>query len=177
MLRLFLMLSVLSLTGCASIPLSTMLEFRSFDQNDFVHIQPRSIQAKIQLDEPVYADVAGAVLSLELNNEKGLRSFQFPLVLLEEVKINAVPGVFSEQPAKTEYRFALSEEAVKNFQSVQQIVQQQKHGQFNFSVSTNFEPFPEELEQVYLSVLLMLSEQKGFVTLIDRAAFDVKRSG
>ncbi|HEY9044163.1 MAG TPA: hypothetical protein VIN66_18420 [Rheinheimera sp.] len=171
-----ILISVL-LSSCASVPLGTMLEFRSFGKDDFVKIQPQDLRAKIQVDEPVLADVESVELALELATEKGMREFKFPLLLLREEKIAPVRGFFSHSAGKTEYTLKLSDEAVKNFISTQQIIQNEKSGKLNFSVKTGFERFPSEITEIGLSVFLKLSEEKGFVTLFDDAKLEVKQEG
>ena len=171
-----ILISVL-LSSCASVPLGTMLEFRSFGKDDFVKIQPRDLRAKIQVEEPVLADVNNAELTLGLTTEKGMREFNFPLVLLREEKIAPVTGFFSKSAGKTEYTLKLSDEAVKNLIATQQIVQDEKSGKLNFSVKTGFEKFPSEITEIGLSVFLKLSEEKGFVTLFENAKLEVKHEG
>jgi len=56
------------LSSYASVPLGTMLEFRSFGKEDFVSIQPQDLRAKIHVYEPVRADVESAELALALPN-------------------------------------------------------------------------------------------------------------
>lgn len=171
-----ILISVL-LSSCASVPLGTMLEFLSFGKDDFVNIEPQDLRAKIQVDEPVLADVESAELALELTTEKGMREFTFPLLLLREEKIAPVEGFFSNSAGKTEYTLKLSDEAVKNFIATQQIIQDEKSGKLNFSVRTSFEKFPSEITEIGLSVFLKLSEEKGFVTLFDNAKVEIKYEG
>ncbi|RUO25552.1 hypothetical protein CWE09_02110 [Aliidiomarina minuta] len=165
------------LSSCASVPLGTMLEFRSFGKEDFVSIQPQDLRAKIHVDEPVRADVESAELALALTTEKGMREFKFPLLLLSEEKIAPVAGFFSKSAGKTEYTLKLSDEAVKNFIATQQNIQDEKSGKLNFSVKTGFEKFPSEITEIGLSVFLKLSEEKGFVTLFNNAKLEVKYEG
>jgi len=177
MTRFSLILISFLLSSCASVPLGTMLEFRSFGKDDFVKIVPQDLRAKIQVDEPVRANVESAELALELATEKGIREFKFPLLLLRQEKIAAVGGFFSNSAGKTEYILKLSDEAVKNFIATQQIIQDEKSGKLNFSVTTGFEQFPSEITEIGLSVFLKLSEEKGFVTLFDDAKLEVKHEG
>lgn len=177
MTRFSLILISFLLSSCASVPLSTMLEFRSFGKDDFVNINPQDLRAKIQVDEPVLADAESARLALELTTEKGMREFKFPLILLHQEKIAPVAGFFSKSAGKTEYTLKLSDEAVKNFIATQQIIQDEKSGKLNFSVKTGFQKFPSAINEIGLSVFLKLSEEKGFVTLFDNAKLEVKHEG
>lgn len=177
MTRFSLILISFLLSSCTSVPLGTMLEFRSFGKDDFVNIVPQDLRAKIQVDEPVRANVESAELALELATEKGIREFKFPLLLLRQEQIAPVGGFFSNSAGKTEYTLKLSDEAVKNFIATQHIIKDEKSGKLNFSVTTGFEQFPSEITEIGLSVFLKLSEEKGFVTLFDDAKLEVKHEG
>lgn len=177
MTRFTVILIAALMSSCASIPLTTMLEFSSFGKEDLIGIQPQDLRAKIQVDQPVRADVNSAELSLELTTEKGSRAFEFPLHLLNEIDIEPVKGIFSTTAGKTEYTFKLSDEAIKNFVTTQQIIRDEKSGSFNFSVKTNFEELPSEISEIVLSVFLKLSEEKGFVILFKDAKVEIKQEG
>ncbi len=177
MTRFVVILTTLLLCSCSSVPLGTMLELRSFSKDDFVTIQPEDLRAKIQLDEPVRADVASVALALELTTEKGIREFKFPLRLLREEKIAPVAGFFSTSAGKTEYTLKLSDEAIENFMATQQIIRDEKTGSLSFSVATGFEKLPNEITEIGLSVFLKLSEEKGFITLFDDAKLEIKHDG
>lgn len=177
MTRFAVILIAVLLSSCASVPLGTMLEFSSFGKEDLIEIQPQDLRAKIQVDQPVRADVKSAKLSLELTTEKGTRAFTFPLLLLNELDIKPVEGIFSTSAGKTEYILKLSDEAIKNFVTTQQIIRAEQSGRFNFSVKTGFETLPSEITEIGLSVFLKLSEEKGFVVLFDEAKLTVKHEG
>lgn len=177
MVRLFLFSLTLFLTSCASIPFGTMLEFRDFEKDDFINIQPQELAAKIQIDDPARAKIDTAQLSLDLKTAQGTRSFQFPLILSEEVRIEAVSGFFSSSPAKTEYRLQLSAQAMQNFKTMQQIFLNEQPESFDFAVSTGFEDLPADVKAIHMSIFLKLSQERGFVTLFENAKLEVKREG
>lgn len=177
MTRFAVILFPFLVSSCASVPLGTMLEFHSFGKEDFVTIKPQDLRAKIHIDEPARADIETMELALELTTEKGIREFTFPLLLLREEKIAPTAGFFSKSAAKTEYTLKLSDTAVRNFVETQHIIQDQQSGSLNFSVKTSFEPFPNEITEIGLSVFLRLSEENGFVTLFDKAKVKIKHEG
>ena len=177
MTRFAIILISALLSSCASVPLGTMFEFRSFGKDDFITIQPQDLRAKIHVDEPVLADVESVELALELTTEKGMREFKFPLLLLREEKIAPVAGFFSKSAGKTEYTLKLSDEAIQGFMATQQIIRDEQSGSLNFSVKTGFETLPSEITEIRLSVFLKLSEEKGFVTLFDDAKLEIKHEG
>ncbi|SNY43172.1 hypothetical protein SAMN06297280_0543 [Arsukibacterium tuosuense] len=177
MTRFAVIVIAILLSSCTSVPLGTMLELRSFGKDDFIKIQPQDLRAKIQVDEPVRADIDSAELTLELTTEKGLREFKFPLLLVDELNIEPMTGLFSKSAGKTEYILKLSNEAVKNFIATQQIIRDEQSGRLSFSVATGFEKFPSEITEIGLSVFLKLFEEKDFITLFDNAKVEIKHEG
>ncbi|WP_337843330.1 hypothetical protein [Rheinheimera sp.] len=53
--------------------------------------------------------------------------------------------------------------------------QQQGPGKATFSVRFGFEPLPEELKQIYLSVFLQLDAEKDFIPLFEHAKLEIKQ--
>lgn len=176
MSRLSMVALTLVLASCTSIPLSTMLEFRSFGEEEFLNLQPEHIEAKIQLDEPARADVAQTRLAVILTTEQSVRSYQFPLVLISEQHIASERGLFSQKPAKNQYSFKLSDEAVENFRTVQEDVQRHESMDFEFTVNSSMDELPEHIDEVRLSLFLKLSEDSEFITMFRNAKLKINRS-
>lgn len=176
MLRLLMVVFSLTLVSCTSIPLSTMLEFRSFGQEEFLELQPEHIVAKIQIDDPVRADVSQTQLAVMLSTEQNVRSYQFPLVLISEEHIESEAGWFSRKSAKNQYTFKLADEAVQNFRSVQDDVQLNEPTDFKFTVSSSMEELPEHIDEIRLSLFLKLSESSEFITMFRNAKLKVNWS-
>ena len=177
MTRFAIILTTFLLCSCANVPLGTMLKFSLFSKNDFVALQPQDLRAKIQLDEPVRADIQSAELTLELTTAKGIREFNFPLLLLRQEKIESEAGFFTKSAGKTEYTLKLADEAIESFIETQHIVRHEQTGSLRFSVRTGFDSLPSEIKEIGLSVFLKLSDEKGFVTLFDDAKLAVKHEG
>lgn len=174
MTRLLILSLTLFISGCASIPINTMLTMSSFDEEDFMRIQPQELEARIQVDEPLTINIDETQLALELDTQKGLLSYEFPLVLVEQVNIPASSGFFSDDVAKTEYRLELSEKAIEDLKSVKEVFQEGQSGRFAFSVLTSFNGRPGNIEEVRLSMFLQLFEDEGFFTLFDDAKIEIK---
>ncbi|MGX2953185.1 hypothetical protein ACWAU3_09485 [Shewanella sp. JL219SE-S6] len=71
----------LFIVGCANIPLGTMLSLSSFDEQDFVQLNPQVIRSQILIDAPGKLDLDTTELTLELDSSKGISSYRFPLRL------------------------------------------------------------------------------------------------
>lgn len=166
---------VFLMSGCASIPLSTMMKFSSFQMSDFVALQPEDIKAKIIIDEPVKIDIEKVDLSLELETEQYNKMYKFPLSLIETKDIPAKTGWFGDDEAKTEYTFNLSSESVQNFQEVQQLLSTHSTGTFGLSVNSGFESLPSDLESVNLSILLKLASDDDFTPIFEDATIKIHR--
>ncbi|WP_414830465.1 hypothetical protein [Alteromonas sp. H39] len=177
MRKLFLVFIILFLYGCSSIPISTMLKYRNFDEQSFVILDPLQIRSKIRLSEPFTLKLEKINLSLSLENEKGLRHFTFPLVLEKRDKIAAQEGFFLSEPAKTEYTFKLSELAVNNFKETQNLLSQEAQGKVSFSIGAGFNEEPQKGQSVYISIALQLEEKDGYFTLIEDTEVDFGQDG
>lgn len=58
------------IVGCANIPLGTMLSLSSFDEQDFVQLNPQVIRSQILIDAPGKLDLDTTELTLELDSSK-----------------------------------------------------------------------------------------------------------
>lgn len=175
MKRILILSLTLFLCSCTSIPLGTMLEFRSFGKNDLIELDPEQIRAKLRVDEPVRMDTDEVKLSLQIETAEGVRLFNFPLTLLNENSIEAEDGWFSSSAAKTEYVLELSDEGVENFKATQMMLSSEESLGFNLQVNGGFEELPEDLEEVVLSIFLKLSDDRDYTTMLKNARLEISR--
>lgn len=175
MKRLIIISISLMLAGCTSIPLSTMLEFRSFGQEDFIKLDPEHIVAKVELDEPARANIESTNLSVELSSERGVRSYQFPLVLLAEEHIAAESGFFSSTAAKNQYTFQLTDEAIQNFRQVQDEINHNEPLDIHFKIQASLEELEESLDEIRLSLFLKLAPDRDFIPMLRNAKLKIER--
>ena len=169
MRTLFLVSMLVSLAACSSIPISTMLQYRNFDEQSFASLNPSQIRSKIRLSKPFTLNLEAIKLSLSVENEKGLRNFTFPLTLEKQEIIAEQQGFFSTSSAKTEYTFRLSEQAVESFSETQNLMAEDVKGNASFSIGAGFNEKLQEGQSVKLSILLLLDEEDGYFTLIEDA--------
>ncbi|HMW48352.1 MAG TPA: hypothetical protein PKD17_13790 [Cellvibrionaceae bacterium] len=162
------------LGGCASVPMASLLELRSFSQDDFMRLQANDIRVKILVDEPVHAVIERTQLTLEATTQKGKNTYAYPLLLLNEVAIKPAAGFFNHTSGKTQYTLKLSDEGIKNVLATQQMIRSDRTAQLKFSINTDFEKLPAEVNEIVLTVSLRLFEQRGFITLFDNAKLSIK---
>lgn len=161
------------ISGCANIPVATLFELRSFDENAFVALKPEDIRTKIQLDAPVEANVAETRLSLQLETNMGERQFTYPLILVAERKLAEEESWFNSTPARTEYELALAPDGINAFNAVQASIQSDKPTNFAISVNAKLKEHSMINSEVVLTILLKLYAEKEYFTLIDRATIEV----
>lgn len=180
MRKFVLIFIVLMSIGCSSIPVATMLKFRDFDGQSFTELNPSQIRSKIQLSGPFTLEIEKINLSLSVENDKGLRHFKFPLALEKQQSIAAKEGIFSSQPAKSEFTFRLSELAIEQFTELQNVLLEDKIGKVSFSVAFsggNFKEEPKEDQPATISISLQLEEKNGYFTLIKETEVDFRQDG
>ncbi|MDV2079164.1 hypothetical protein [Marinobacter xestospongiae] len=169
------LLTVLSIliSSCSSVPLGTLAKLGTFDQQDFLALAPTEISARIQLEEPAKLMVDRTDLALKIDTNKGATTYQFPLDLLSETVIPSRESLFSPTPGQTEYTFKLADNAVSNFQHLQDTLAHQAPERFDFTVNADVEDLPDSVSTVTLTVLLKLSDRETYFPLLEDAEVDI----
>jgi len=68
--KLFVVSLTLLVVSCANIPIATMLEFRSFDEEKFVELDPNHLLTKIHLDKPAEIKPESTWLTLGVSSSE-----------------------------------------------------------------------------------------------------------
>lgn len=161
--------------GCASIPLSTMLSLRHFDEQDALALKPEQIKARIQVDSPAQLDINQAKLALSAETPDGTLMYDFPLVLISTRQIPSESGFFSDTPAKTEYELKLSDAAVANFNGFKSRYQDSPAGQYGLNVSAGFKETDGPMEKIVFSIHLKLADDEDYLLILDNAEIDLQK--
>lgn len=165
----------LLLLGCASMPISTMYKLNSMDETELFALDPAGMRAKIQLSEPFKLKLSETEMTFELESDKGISRYQFPLTVESEYALPAESGWFSDRPASSEYILTLSDEARENFRELQVRLAGEKFSKYQFSVNTNFGSDPDvKADEMTLSIFLKLSQEEGYIALLEDYVVDVE---
>lgn len=181
-MRLFVFVGLcwLGLTGCANIPLSTMLHFAQYDHTDVATVQPTELSAKVQLDHPYQLSVQHIKLKLDVTDNKGLRQYQFPLTLEQleiiTVKPNWLAGFGATPSQRNQYQFRLSEQGIAQFTQLQQQLAMAKPDSVGIGIHLKFSNLPQTVNKVTTSVLIRLAKLEDYILLIDNAELDIIRN-
>lgn len=172
---LMIMLVIMNiLMACSSVPLSTMLKFSSFDEQNLITIKPSDIQAKITLNDFIDIDLVNTKLGLSLENTTGNLALQFPLEKLTLTQNSAKKGFLSDISASQTYLLQLSPEAIADFRRLQKQLQSSEKNSFGFSVNAKLKKHHEltknqKITPLFITIELKLYKNEKFFTLIDQA--------
>ncbi|WP_251767097.1 hypothetical protein [Shewanella indica] len=163
------------INACANIPLGTMLSLSSFDEQDFAELNPRVIRSQILIDEPGKLKIDATELTLELDTSQGVSRYSFPLKLESIQVIPQNEGLFSSSPAQNHYQLALTDTAINSFQQVQTLINTETPTQYSFSIDAGLDEMSKPVKEITLSVLIKLTEDQGYLTLIDNATLNLEQ--
>ena len=173
--KLSFVIFTLFVASCATIPISTMLEFRSFDEAKFVRLDPNHLLTKIHLDKPAEIKPEKTWLTLGVSSAQEERSFKYNLEVISEKTLPLESGWFGDTPSRTEYILKLSPKAIEEFSQLQQFMKTASPTGFDLHVSTAFRESEGDLSMVTMSIFLKLYANDDYFTLFDRAVLDVEK--
>ncbi|WP_251359300.1 hypothetical protein [Kangiella sp. TOML190] len=172
MKKTLLIVLILLIQGCSSIPLSTMWKMRNFDENSFTQIEPRYIRMKVRTDKPMDVDNDSIKLKFGFEGKTEKQEEILGLELIATDKKN-ISHFFSDDTQEYSYTFRLKPESIMAMQKVQRsplVHKKKREGKASFSASWNFgEKTPT---QYTISIDLQLDPTNGYFTLIDEYYFD-----
>jgi len=158
------------LTGCSSIPLSTMIKFSSYEKTDFFRINPSELRIKATINSSADINLFVATkFSASITDEKGRVEYHFQLEKIKEETILAINGMFTHTPAFDVYYLKLTEQSAADFTKwkKQATSGTKKQGSFNAGVNWH-KPINFEDEDILFSLSLQLSPQEDYFTLIEQ---------
>lgn len=174
MKRILTVLLLLSFSGCASIPLSTMIELSSFDENAFLELEPEDLSVKVHVDKPVELDKDNIEMAVTITTRKGDLKFYFPIGLISQNDIPKDDAWFSSVPERTEYQFELTIEAVDTFRQFQSNMRAEKPESYGLDVRLSMIRPEQEITEVIASVFIKLNRESDYLTLFDRVSLSPK---
>jgi hypothetical protein len=113
--RFATLLLLLWLGGCVSVPLSTMVRMATFDERDFVQLDPDVIRVRIKLPEDFVLDPPRSSLGVKITSEAGDHSGEFKLEKITQGRVELSKGVFSGNVIGTEYTLRIAAQSKEEF--------------------------------------------------------------
>ncbi len=162
------------ISACSSIPLTTLLKFSSYDEQELLKLKPKQIRAKLTVNSFLNIDLVNTKLGVTIKSNNGDLALEFPLKQMSLSQTPAKISFFSSTPASQTYLLKLSDKAIADFIALQQQLTLSEKNTFGLSVAAKLERnenlSPEQKAQrLFMTIELKLSEQQDFFTLIDNA--------
>jgi hypothetical protein len=166
---------VLSLQGCASVPLSTMVRMGSFSERDFSGLSADEVGVKIRIPRGFGLDVANSWLGIEVTSKAGIHDARFELDQANSQVVELPGGFFSGPKPGTEYELHLSNSSAGAFRDLQEFVSQGKAQDINIRVVPKLSYSPEGATSIVVWIDLRLSEREGYFPLVDGTSIPLER--
>jgi hypothetical protein len=166
-LHLFVVAILVCLTGCASVPLSTMLRMSTMNQQTLLELDPQQIRARVAVYGGFEIDPKSTQLSLDIADEAGRReSRSYALNLLSKTNDTRPGGMFHSDYPVAAYEFALDPESVEDLRRLQKAFAHSKNPGFTVNVQTTA---PGYYKSVRFWIDLKLKEPEPYMTIVDGA--------
>jgi hypothetical protein len=166
-LHLVVVAILVCLTGCASVPLSTMLRMSTMNQQTLLELDPQQIRARVAVDGGFELDPKSTQLSLDISDETGKReSRSYVLNLLSKTNETRPGGMFHSDYPVVAYEFALDSESIEDLRRLQTVFAHGKNPRFNVNVQTTA---PGYYKSIRFWIDLKLRQSEPFMVVVDGA--------
>lgn len=152
--------------ACSSIPLSTMLKMRDFDETTLLAASSDEIRTRVTLDQGVAPDLEKMRLLLSLDLAKGERQFSFQLAMFSQRDYLQRGGFFQPDIARSEYVMKLTADSELAFQSLQRLIADESPNGLGVSLKIALDDDQKRRSGV-INVEIQIEQQDGYFTLID----------
>ncbi|MBY6187737.1 hypothetical protein KUV89_14035 [Marinobacter hydrocarbonoclasticus] len=168
-------LCLLVLTGCMSVPISTMVRMAGFDRDDFLALEPQALRLKLTLDQDVPVQLAATRLELGAELDSGQQQLFAGSVQQEDYREYQIEGSwFSREPQpRYQYLLALDEAGEAAIRDFQRVLREEEVASASLNVRLDLDDNFDKT--VLVTVEVKLSEREGFFTLLDEATFEPER--
>lgn len=162
------MISVMFVTGCSSIPLSTMMRLSSMGPEAFSTTNPNDIRVKFLMPEGFVLDVENASLILRRSGEDEVtQSVTMLLDLLQTETEERSAGLFRGKTVLTAYTFKLTDKSAEELFELQQtLVEGEKHS-LQLAMSAPLTTIPPDASEMKLWIDIQLQRDKPYLRLFD----------
>ena len=169
-----LLVLCLCLSGCASVPFSTMARMSTFTERDFAALDAEVVRVRITLPEAFALDVGKSWLGVELTSAAGAHQSTFELDQ-EHVQTGVIPGIFSRSQRGIVYVLRLSAPSQAKFRDLQRFMGRGRADQVSIRVVPRLASFPTNAASVKVWIDLLLSKTQDYFTLVDGATVDLQK--
>ncbi len=155
------------LTGCASVPLSTMLRMSTMNQQTLFELDPQDIRARVAFFGVSEIIPESTQMSFDISDVAGRRESRvYVLNLLSKTNQTRPGGMFHSDYPVVAYEFELGAESVEDLRRLQKAFANAKNPSLTFNVQTTS---PGYHDSIRLWIDLKLKKSDSYMTIIDGA--------
>jgi len=169
MIRIAFLLLCLGISSCVSVPLSTIVRMSTFDERDFVQLNPDVVRVRIKLPDGFNLNAGKSSLGVRITSAAGVHHGEFKLEQVTAERAQLSKDMFSDDMPGTAYTLRLSVPSKKEFRDLQTFVRRGHPGEIVIAVGPILSSFPKDAPTVNVWIDLLLSESQGYFTLLDAA--------
>lgn len=163
-----ILLTVTLLSGCASIPLGTMLRLSAMDEQTLWQLDPAQIRVKVATPAGFEVDTDTVELSIRATHLSGDEARNdFSLEVLESIQSTRSGGLFRSDIAVNEYTLALPQNAVEKFKDMQHELRSYESGGYDLSVRSRFSEVPDDARAIRFWVDIQLDQSSDYMVLFN----------
>ncbi|MBU3671158.1 MAG: hypothetical protein FGM43_01320 [Sinobacteraceae bacterium] len=164
------------LSGCASVPLASMLKLASLGTDGLAAIEPLQLRVRLSVSPGYEIDVGNARLRLSLPEGEGRsRETELSLDLMERSIINRSAGLFRGSVATPTYLLRLTPGSANELAALKARLATKSGGKRGFSVNAPFSKIPSNAETVSFWADLRLATDADWIALIDGAKLKIRK--
>ncbi len=141
----------------------------TFDERDFVQLDPDVIRVRIKLVEGFALDPGKSTLGVKITSEAGDHFGEFKIEKVTEGRAELSKGLFSSNVMGTEYTLKLAPQSKDEFRKLQSFVGRGRPGQVIIAIAPILSSYPKEASTTNVWIDLLLSKDQGFFTLLEGA--------
>jgi len=171
-IRCIVALSVLcTLSGCASVPITSMIQLASMGRDWFEQVDPAEIRVRVSVSPGFEIDVERTTLGLSIDRPgRPVRDEKLTLELIERTTMERSLGFMRGSASMPTYVLRLTPADVKKFTDIRKTaLAKDSRAKRTFSVSAPFLKKPSNPKAVTFWTDLRFSRDGSWVVLLDRA--------
>lgn len=160
---------ILCVTGCASIPLSTMVSMSSMSPRSLAQVDPAQVRVRVSVPQGFEVNAPTTFLTFDIENSSVSHSSQLDMKALNVISEERSTGLLASDLPVTTYLLALTPKGQAEFRSMQQVLLGMEHGSMQAGCEINFSKRPTGVQEVTFWVDIKLSDSEPFMLLLDGA--------
>jgi len=162
---------MLVISGCTSIPLSSMLKMATFGDDKLLAVEPSQVRVRLSVTSPAELQTKDVRLVLKFEHKgKKDSEYKYRLKLIETSLVDPITGWFTNQPKKFRYDFKLESLSRLEFKRLQkEMVERGSPDRYYWTVYYHLKNKVPEGSKIVIDLELKLAIEDDFFYLLKDA--------